>query len=67
MPGDVTISGDFRLSNMDSPFPYVTQFASTPTVVNQLPTGWITNIQGQPPQQLLHRLGHCFDNPPLRL
>jgi hypothetical protein len=35
---------------MDPPFPYVTQFASTPSVVNQLPTGWITSIQGQPPQ-----------------
>ena len=50
LPGDVAINSDFRLFNMDPPFPYVTQFASTPSVVNQLPTGWITSIQGQPPQ-----------------
>ncbi|HEU5461306.1 MAG TPA: hypothetical protein VFU79_03435 [Nitrososphaeraceae archaeon] len=41
MPGEVAISGDLDYS-IWTPFPYVTQFASTPTVVNQLPTGWIT-------------------------
>ena len=65
LPGDVAISGDYFIFNANPPFPYVHQFRSSPGGGSDLPTGWITTIEGQSPQ-IVVTVVHCFDNPPLR-
>ena len=67
LSGDVALSANYQLvrSITDNFFPDVWRFAGTFTIVSEVPTGWITSIEGKPTQKVI-TLVHCFDNPPLR-